>query len=87
MVGAKCAAMSKEHHTMHGHIIKFDHHLGYGVIAAEDGNRFRFAKSEIKNPNGKLVGYDVDFLVESRRPKEIFLMHGTPWDAFGSAQS
>jgi hypothetical protein len=71
---------------MHGHIIKFDDRLGYGVIRAENGSRFRFSRQEIKNPNGKLVGYDVDFLIESRRPQQIFLMRGTPWEAFGSVQ-
>lgn len=70
---------------MYGQIIKFDDRLGFGVIETEAGSRFRFAKGQIRNPNGKLVGYDVDFLVESRQPKDIFLMHGTPWDAFGPA--
>lgn len=69
---------------MQGHIVKFHERLGYGVIHTEDGQRFRFSRNEIKNPNGKLVGYDVDFLLESRSPREIFLMQGSPWHAFGS---
>ncbi len=69
---------------MQGQIIRFHEHLGQGVIATEDGRRYRFEKGEIQNPNGKLVGHDVDFLVESRRPKDIILLHGSPWQAFGS---
>jgi hypothetical protein len=70
---------------MHGHITKFRDDIGAGVIQAEDGSKYRFTKSEIKNLNGKLIGLDVDFLTEHRRPKDIILMHGSPWHAFGAA--
>lgn len=68
---------------MQGEIVKFHERLGFGVIRAENGERFRFAKSQVKNPNGKLVGYTVDFLLDTRSPRDIFLMQGTPWTAFG----
>ena len=68
---------------MHGRITKFSEEIGFGVIKAEDGGKYRFAKSEIKNLNGHIVGHTVDFLVAARRGKEIFLMTGTPWTAFG----
>ena len=68
---------------MQGQIISFHENLGQGVIATHDGSRYRFEKGEIQNPNGKLVGLDVDFLVESRRPKDIILLHGSPWHVFG----
>lgn len=68
---------------MHGQIIKFSDKVGYGVIKAEDGSKYRFAKSEVLNLNGRLVGHTVDFLVAKRRPKDIILMTGTPWTAFG----
>jgi len=69
---------------MHGQITKFRRDLGVGVIHSEDGRRYRFARTQIQNPNGKLVGYDVDFLVESNRAENIFLMCGSPWTAFGA---
>lgn len=68
---------------MHGRITKFNQEIGFGVIEADDGGKYRFAKSEIKNLNGHLVGHTVDFLLAARRGKEIFLMTGTPWTAFG----
>ena len=68
---------------MHGRITKFSDEVGFGVIEADDGSKYRFAKTEIKNLNGHLVGHTVDFLVATRRPKEIFLMTGSPWTAFG----
>ena len=68
---------------MHGRITKFSNEVGFGVIEADDGSKYRFAKTEIKNLNGHLVGHTVDFLVAARRPKEIFLMTGSPWTAFG----
>ena len=68
---------------MQGRITKFSEEVGFGVIEAEDGAKYRFAKTEIKNLNGHPVGHTVDFLVATRRPKDIFLMTGTPWTAFG----
>jgi hypothetical protein len=68
---------------MHGKIIKFRDDLGFGVIRSEDGTRFRFEPREIKNPNGSLIGLDVDFLLDTRRAKDIILMHGSAWTAFG----
>jgi hypothetical protein len=69
--------------VVHGRITKFSEEVGFGVIEADDGSKYRFAKTEIKNLNGHLVGHTVDFLVAARRPKDIFLMTGTPWTAFG----
>ena len=68
---------------MHGQIVKFREDLGFGVIRTDDGSRFRFERSQIKNPNGKLLGVDADFLLETRRAKDIILMHGSVWTAFG----
>ena len=68
---------------MQGQIIKFAEDIGFGIIEADNGERYRFAKTEVKNLNGKLVGYQVDFLVDKRRPREVFLLQGTPWMAFG----
>jgi hypothetical protein len=70
---------------MHGHIVKFRDDLGFGVIRTDDGSSFRFQRSEIKNPNGKMIGLDVDFLLDTRRAKDIILMHGSTWTAFGNS--
>jgi cold shock CspA family protein len=70
---------------MQGQITKFDATLGYGVITAEDGAKFRFAKTDVKNLNGKLVGHEVDFLLETRAAKEIILLTGTPFTVFAGA--
>lgn len=70
---------------MHGQIVKFHERIGFGVICADDGHRYRFSGTDIRNPNGRLVGLDVDFLVESRSPKDIILLHGSPWSVFARA--
>ena len=70
---------------MYGQITKFRADIGYGVIEAEDGRKYRFSKSEIINVNQQLVGESVNFLVETRQPKAIFLLAGSPWTAFGPA--
>jgi hypothetical protein len=69
---------------MHGHITKFRDDIGFGVIRGEDGRTYRFSQCQVQNPNGKLVGHDVDFLIESRAARDIVLMHGSPWTAFGA---
>jgi hypothetical protein len=68
---------------MHGQITKYSDEIGFGVIEAENGAKYRFTKAEVKNLNGRLVGHSVDFVVATRRPTDIFLMTGTPWTAFG----
>jgi cold shock CspA family protein len=68
---------------MHGQITKFSEQVGFGVIEAEDGSKYRFDKSTVMNLNGRLVGHTVDFVVAARRPKDIILMTGSPWTAFG----
>lgn len=69
---------------MYGRIVKFRRDLGVGIIRSEGGQAFRFANSEIVNANDNLLGVDVDFLVAERKPREIFVLEGTPWSVFGN---
>jgi hypothetical protein len=68
---------------MQGQITKFHEGIGFGVIDAADGRKYRFSRLDIRNPDERLVGLDVDFLVEHRSPKEIILLSGSPWTVFG----
>jgi len=68
---------------MYGQITKFRADIGIGVIVGEDGRKYRFAKAELVNRDGRLVGQGVDFLVDARRPRQIIVMSGSPWAAFG----
>jgi len=70
---------------MQGHITKFHERIGFGVISAADGRRYRFSSADIRNPKSRIVGLDVDFVVESRTPKDIILLQGSPWTVFGHA--
>jgi hypothetical protein len=69
---------------MHGRITKFHAQLGFGVIEADNGRKYRFERSDIKNAAAGLVGQNVDFILVSSRPREIFMMAGSPWAAFGA---
>lgn len=69
---------------MHGRITKFRHDIGVGVIVADNGRKFRFAGTQIRNSTPELVGQSVDFMVTGSRPTDIIMMHGSPWTAFGS---
>lgn len=70
---------------MYGQITKFHDSLQVGVIATDDGRKFRFNKTDVVNLNGRLVGHEVDFIGggSGYRPSEIILLTGTPWQVFG----
>jgi hypothetical protein len=68
---------------MYGQITKFSDDLGIGVIAAENGRKYRFAKTALIAAAHPRVGEEVDFLVIASRPSQIVLMSGSAWTAFG----
>ena len=69
---------------MYGQITKFREDMGVGVIDAEDGCKYRFAKDEILNEVDPLIGEGADFLIVASRPRQIILMSGSTWTAFGA---
>jgi len=68
---------------MQGQITKYRDDLGFGVIEADNGRRYRFAKHQIKNSTEMLIGQDVDFVLEASRPTDIIMLSGSPWAVFG----
>ncbi|HWV81569.1 MAG TPA: hypothetical protein VNZ50_09080 [Hyphomicrobiaceae bacterium] len=68
---------------MLGQITKYRDDLGFGVIAADDGRRYRFARKQILSAAADLVGQEVDFLISANQPAEIIVVSGSPWTAFG----
>jgi hypothetical protein len=68
---------------MYGEITKFQDDIGVGVINAEDGRKYRFAKSDIVSSVRHLIGEGVDFIVEANRPRQIVMLSGSPWTALG----
>jgi hypothetical protein len=68
---------------MYGEIIKFRADLGVGVIAAEDGRNYRFTKSQVVSSARDLVGENVDFIVDARRPRQIVVTSAALWTACG----
>ncbi|MBU2582519.1 MAG: hypothetical protein KJ622_12450 [Alphaproteobacteria bacterium] len=72
---------------MQGRIVKFNETLNVGVIKADDGRKIRFVPGEIRNPNGRIVGYDVDFVQPGpcRKAADIILLTGSPWEVFANS--
>ena len=68
---------------MIGRITKFYGDIGVGVIAAEDGRKFRFHARDLTNRALSSRGIEVDFVVSSGRPRDIIPLCGSPWMAFG----
>lgn len=70
---------------MLGEITKYRDDLGFGVIAADDGRRYRFARNQVVSAASDLVGQEVDFLISANQPAEIVILSGSPWTAFGAS--
>lgn len=68
----------------YGAITKFRSDLGFGVIVAEDGSKYRFSDAEILNRSEMREGREVNFVVLGLHPQSIIVMAGSPWTAFGS---
>ncbi len=71
---------------MYGEIRKFRSDLGVGVIRAEDGRSYRFEFGEIRNHRADLEGREVDFVASSFKARDIVVLAGSPWAAFGGIQ-
>lgn len=68
---------------MYGEIEKFRRDLGVGIICAEDGRRFRFLSGDIRNAHDNLEGHEVHFELGGRKARDIIVLAGSPWAAFG----
>ncbi|RUO97730.1 hypothetical protein [Hyphomicrobium sp.] len=68
---------------MYGEIKKFRADLGIGVIRAEDGRSYRFDGGEIRNRRDDLEGHEVHFEIGSFKARDIIVLAGSPWAAFG----
>lgn len=70
---------------MYGKISSFRRDIGVGIIAAEDGRKYRFQRQNIVNPRLSLEDEDVDFELDGRAPKSIIVLAGSPWSVFSGA--
>lgn len=68
---------------MYGEITKFRRDLGIGVIQAEDGRAYRFEHSAIRNRRDDLEGQEVYFDLGGRKARDVIVLAGSPWAAFG----
>jgi hypothetical protein len=70
---------------MYGEIKKFRDDLGIGIISAENGCAYRFERKEILNRHADLEGQEVHFELGELKAREIIVLAGSPWLAFGAA--
>lgn len=68
---------------MYGEIKKFRSDLGIGVIVADDGSKYRFQTSAILNHRDELEGEEVHFELGGLKAREVIVLSGSPWTAFG----
>ncbi|MBX9684914.1 MAG: hypothetical protein K2X41_14120 [Hyphomicrobium sp.] len=68
---------------MYGEITKFRSDIGVGIIKAEDGRKYRFERSAILNRRDDLEGVEVYFDANAVKAREVIVLAGSPWAAFG----
>lgn len=68
---------------MYGEIKKFRRDIGVGIIRSEDGRSYRFGGEEIRNGIENLEGHEVYFEIGNSKARDIFVLAGSPWMAFG----
>ncbi|HVJ79074.1 MAG TPA: hypothetical protein VM620_14690 [Hyphomicrobium sp.] len=69
---------------MYGEIKKVRSDLGVGIIAAENGRTYRFQCAEILNRRDDLEGQEVHFELGELKARDIIVLAGSPWTAFGN---
>lgn len=69
---------------MEGRVTKFYRELGVGIIAAENGRKYRFRAQQVMNRHLPIADQEVDFEVAGGRPTQIIVLAGSAWTAFGS---
>jgi hypothetical protein len=68
---------------MYGEIKKFRRDLGVGVIHGENGRAYRFEGAAIFNRRDDLEGQEVHFEIGDLKARDIIVLAGSPWAAFG----
>lgn len=68
---------------MYGEIKKFRRDLGVGIIRAENGRSYRFDTGEVRNRLESLEGHEVHFELGGLKARDIIVLAGSPWAAFG----
>ncbi len=69
---------------MYGQVTTYRGDIGVGIIAAEDGRKYRFQRGSLINLRPDLLGLEVDFELSGRSPKDIIVLAGSPFAVFGA---
>ncbi|MGL4397729.1 MAG: hypothetical protein ACRCS9_14410 [Hyphomicrobium sp.] len=68
----------------YGEIVKFRRDIGVGIIAAENGRKYRFQRGSVVNRSDDLEGQEVHFILGDAAPRSIVVLAGSPFAAFGA---
>lgn len=71
---------------MEGRVTKFYGTLGIGIIAGQDGRKYRFKTHSVMNRHLPIANQEVDFEVANSAPTRIIVLAGSPWTAFGAIE-
>jgi TM2 domain-containing membrane protein YozV len=62
---------------MRGQVLGVDHRTGEGIVAGEDGRRYRFAPEDWADRGEPAIGMQVDFETEHQRALALFPVPGS----------
>lgn len=68
---------------MEGRVTKYYRELGVGIIAADNGRKYRFRSHAVMNRHLPIADQEVDFEVSGGHPTRIVVLAGSAWTAFG----
>jgi uncharacterized membrane protein YhaH (DUF805 family)/cold shock CspA family protein len=71
---------------MRGEILRYDDMSGEGLISGDDGNRYRFSRSDLQQLTPLTHGMRVDFDAVDGHAKDVFLITGAGQAPAGSAK-
>ncbi len=71
---------------LYGRVQSFRSDFGVGIIAADDGRKYRFQRRDLINAQTDLDGQPVHFAVAGLKPQSIIVLNGSPFAVFASAR-
>ncbi len=63
---------------MRGELLTYDDTSGQGIISGDDGVRYNFARADLKQLTPLSQGMRLDFDVDGKQAREIFIVAGAP---------
>lgn len=72
---------------MRGNVLHYDETQGFGFIAGADGNRYTFAREDLRRTTTTATGAEVEFQPSGGQARDVFAIQGQPVASPAPAQA